>query len=214
MSMSVVGSVVFVLLAGLLVSTICIGFLLASCSVRLKRHLAHDTSAALLPLMAQLERIQAGMSDDVAKAKQLVMAIRAAYHPEGEESIRLAQYLKLLLSSFADITELYVSANPAVKVELGDLHRILVNVLRNAAEAREEAKSDRPIRVHLTETSIAVGNPSTEADRTQVLQPSGSTRGSGRGDGIRSIRDSCARIGWIPSWEVCGSRVVTTLSFG
>jgi signal transduction histidine kinase len=188
--------------------------MLASSINAKKRAIAHDTCNALLPLMAQLERIQHGMSDDVAKAKQLVMAIRAAYHPEGEESIRLAQYLRLLLSSLADMTELYVSANPAVLVELGDLHRILVNVLRNAAEAREAAKSDRPIRVHLTETSIAVGNPSTEADRIQVQKPSGSTRGPGRGSGRRSIQDSCDRIGWGVQWQVAGTRVVTTLSFG
>jgi hypothetical protein len=181
---------------------------------RQKRSQAHDINGALTPVMRELDRIEHGMTDDVEKARRLIYAIRNFLHPEGTATIPLVRYLRLLVSSYGEICELYNSAEPEITVEMGPLHRALINCLNNAEEARNAARSSQPIRIHVEESRVRISNPSTEADRLQLQKPSGSTRGPGRGSGRRSIQDSCDRIGWGVQWQVAGTRVVTTLSFG
>lgn len=204
-------------MAILVLLSVTAGFLvaeLASNLKRAKRSQAHDINGALTPVMRELDRIEHGMTDDVEKARRLIYAIRNFLHPEGTATIPLVRYLRLLVSSYGEIVELYNSAEPEITVEMGPLHRVLINLLNNAEEARSAARSSQPIRIHVEENRIRISNPASEADRAQLQKPSGSTRGSGRGSGLKSILDSCERIGWSVGWEVCGSRVVTTLSFG
>ncbi|MHC4946119.1 MAG: hypothetical protein ACYTG7_24170 [Planctomycetota bacterium] len=154
---------------------------------RIQRNLKHDLNGSLSLIMMELDRVTEGRSRDALAAKQIVSTIKGYLHPEGKQWVNLRQYLRLIVSSYRhQEIEYYDSAKPTVKVD----------------------------RIHLEETTIRISNPATAADIAQLLSSEpGSTRGEGRGNGLRSILDSCERIGWGAAWDVSGTRAITTLRF-
>jgi hypothetical protein len=216
----VVTQLILALVLGCFVLGLYMACILAADIKAKSRILKHNVNHALTPIMLEIDRINAGMADDAEKAALLLKAMRAWLHPIGEQEIPLKAFCKPLVASYQMI-QFYPLADPIVSVDVGELYSVMINCVQNAMEGREAALvdmssdqvSEAVITIRLDNDSLQISNPARPEDRSQILNPTGSTRGSGRGNGMRSIRDSCARIGWSVGWEVSGSRVVTTLSF-
>lgn len=218
--MTVTDAVLFAIVVGILTSCLCLAALLCSFSVQRGRILKHNVNHALTPILLELDRLNEGLTDDTERAKLLLKATRAWLHPIGEQEIPLKPFFKPLVASY-QVIEFYPLANPVVKVNVGELYAIVINCIQNALEAREASLTSNEIceieksqiTITLEENAIRISNPATPADCAALLGKGKSTRGLGRGQGIRSIMDSCKAIGWDPSWEMDGTRVVTTLIF-